>query len=199
MECCVFGNLYNGLCVAGEDSNVELERCNIFHNGLNGIDALGDIRHLVVSECSIHDNLNGINRWVYNAEDSELEAISTKHLADNVIRDNRRDECKVRSMPKDGRSLADMAIDQNICTFALTGPHFIKQDVWTCSTCKLSDTEGCCAVCVRTCHSGHDVELAYEAVDYYCDCSLLLTCSFRTTIEDKLKEKIRLGSQMQNE
>ena len=106
----------------------ELIRCNVFHNGLNGIEALGSVQTLVVSDCSIHDNLNGINRWLFNVQDAtELKTIAEMYLAENTIHDNRRDECKVRAMPMDGRSLADVANDENVCTFLLTGPQFISQ------------------------------------------------------------------------
>ncbi|KAJ4461416.1 putative mitogen-activated protein kinase kinase kinase 11 [Paratrimastix pyriformis] len=55
------------------------------------------------------------------------------------------------------------------CTFADTGVSFVKQMVFRCRTCGLLGSRGCCALCARVCHRGHDL---FEAgvMEFYCDC-----------------------------
>ncbi|KAJ4462632.1 putative von Willebrand factor type A domain protein [Paratrimastix pyriformis] len=58
------------------------------------------------------------------------------------------------------------------CTYAETGNHGVKQRVFHCRTCGLLDNLGCCAVCVRVCHRGHDVFEEDCSSGFYCDCGL---------------------------
>ena len=57
----------------------------------------------------------------------------------------------------------------NCCTFNETGKKYYKQDRYACKTCSFKDDEGVCSVCVRTCHSDHDV--SYDGyLSHFCDC-----------------------------
>jgi hypothetical protein len=44
------------------------------------------------------------------------------------------------------------------CTFMSTGSEFESQHWYHCRTCGLVEDKGCCVICVRTCHVGHDVQ-----------------------------------------
>ena len=67
-----------------------------------------------------------------------------------------------------GRTMAE-AMQADLCTFTATGSNFEKQHWYHCYTCGLSNSEGCCSVCVRRCHAGHDVSYARFS-RFFCDC-----------------------------
>ncbi|KAK8892334.1 perineurial glial growth [Tritrichomonas musculus] len=61
------------------------------------------------------------------------------------------------------------------CTFAATSEKFIDQKYYRCNTCGLSAKKsmGICEHCMKCCHKGHDVCLAFDAdasVQSFCDC-----------------------------
>jgi hypothetical protein len=166
----------------------------VFQHRLAGVEGLADIAAFQVQGCNIHDNLNGITRYLPAGVSSEEIAQFTETMKrENVVEENRREEVKVRIMEM-GKSLAQMADDENVCSFILTGPHFVHQGIWHCKTCKLDNRMGVCGICARTCHAGHDVELKYEA-DFYCDCGESFEdCQFREVVAEKVEEKRRLGT-----
>ena len=113
----------------------------------------------------------------------------------NSIHDNRKEDIKLRTKIA-GKNLAEIADEDNLCTFLLTGPHFVEQDIYHCRTCKLDNKEGVCVVCARTCHEGHDCSFSYRS-SFYCDCASkeeFKGCSFREEAEETIYEKDRLGS-----
>jgi hypothetical protein len=67
-----------------------------------------------------------------------------------------------------GRSLGD-ANKSNLCTFTSTGSNFEKQHWYHCYTCGLTNSEGCCSVCIRRCHAGHVVSYSRFS-RFFCDC-----------------------------
>jgi hypothetical protein len=67
-----------------------------------------------------------------------------------------------------GRSVSD-ANKANMCTFTSTGSNFEKQHWYHCYTCGLTNSEGCCSVCVRRCHAGHVVSYSRFS-RFFCDC-----------------------------
>ncbi|CAH8457758.1 unnamed protein product [Schistosoma intercalatum] len=56
------------------------------------------------------------------------------------------------------------------CTFTWTGPDHIRQDIFECRTCGLTDSLCCCTECARVCHKGHDCRLKRTSPTAYCDC-----------------------------
>lgn len=56
-----------------------------------------------------------------------------------------------------------------LCSFALTGPEHKPQHFYHCYTCNLVGSKGCCTVCAKKCHKGHDVIYARNT-RCYCDC-----------------------------
>ena len=59
--------------------------------------------------------------------------------------------------------------NEDICTFTQTGTSFRKQHWYYCHTCDFEDNAGVCSVCVKTCHSNHDVSYAKYS-RFFCDC-----------------------------
>lgn len=61
------------------------------------------------------------------------------------------------------------AIAGKCCTYAQTGNNYTEQHWYFCYTCKLMGSNGCCTVCARVCHRGHDV--GYSRFSrFFCDC-----------------------------
>ena len=56
-----------------------------------------------------------------------------------------------------------------VCSFALTGSNFTEQHWYYCYTCGLTQSEGCCSVCIRVCHKGHVVSYSRKS-RFFCDC-----------------------------
>ena len=56
-----------------------------------------------------------------------------------------------------------------VCTFATTGSNFTEQHWYYCYTCGLTQSEGCCSVCVKVCHKGHAVSYSRRS-RFFCDC-----------------------------
>merc|ERR1712107_544281 len=59
--------------------------------------------------------------------------------------------------------------EDGICTFSQTGTNFRPQHWYYCHTCNFETSEGVCSVCVKTCHSNHDVSYAQYS-PFFCDC-----------------------------
>jgi len=59
--------------------------------------------------------------------------------------------------------------EDGICTFSQTGTTFRPQHWYYCHTCNFETSEGVCSVCVKTCHSNHDVSYAQYS-PFFCDC-----------------------------
>ena len=58
---------------------------------------------------------------------------------------------------------------KNTCSYSHTGDDFTEQHWYNCYTCGLSWDKGCCNLCARICHKGHDV--AYSRFSsFFCDC-----------------------------
>eukprot|EP01135_Chromosphaera_perkinsii_P006329 Nk52_evm58s485 gene=Nk52_evmTU58s485 len=56
-----------------------------------------------------------------------------------------------------------------LCTYTYTGKNFKDQHWYFCYTCGLTNSEGCCSVCARLCHAGHDIAYARYS-RFFCDC-----------------------------
>lgn len=66
------------------------------------------------------------------------------------------------------------AVAGKCCTYAQTGNNYTEQHWYFCYTCKLMGSNGCCTVCARTCHRGHDV--GYSRFSrFFCDCGASTT------------------------
>lgn len=56
-----------------------------------------------------------------------------------------------------------------VCTFVSNQKQFVNQHWYHCYTCNLVHDKGCCRLCVRLCHRGHDVSYARLSC-FFCDC-----------------------------
>ena len=72
--------------------------------------------------------------------------------------DEKHDEMSV--LDSNGRN----ALCNQLCTHVFSGNEFVEQHWYHCLTCNLINEKGCCSVCVRVCHQGHDV--VYVTVCY---------------------------------
>ena len=57
----------------------------------------------------------------------------------------------------------------DICTFVQTSKNFTNQHWYFCYTCELTGSNGCCAVCAKQCHKGHNVVYSRKS-NFFCDC-----------------------------
>jgi hypothetical protein len=55
------------------------------------------------------------------------------------------------------------------CTYLITGRRFMIQKWYNCLTCFDSNRQGCCEICARICHVGHNLVFAKKS-RFYCDC-----------------------------
>lgn len=59
---------------------------------------------------------------------------------------------------------------EEVCTFASTQHHYIRQPWYGCNTCGIVTNRGSCHLCARVCHRGHD--LVYQNTsEFFCDCA----------------------------
>ncbi|KAL3318578.1 E3 ubiquitin-protein ligase ubr5 [Cichlidogyrus casuarinus] len=77
--------------------------------------------------------------------------------------------------------VAEYMLDNDSCSFTWTGPDHIKQDIFECRTCGLTETLCCCTECARACHKGHDCRLKRTSPTAYCDCWERCRCSSLVT------------------
>ncbi|KAF2077723.1 hypothetical protein CYY_000970 [Polysphondylium violaceum] len=56
-----------------------------------------------------------------------------------------------------------------LCTYSVTKNDYIDQHWYFCFTCGLKFSEGCCSVCVKVCHKGHQVSYSRFS-RFFCDC-----------------------------
>jgi hypothetical protein len=62
-----------------------------------------------------------------------------------------------------------LGVCRRTCTFIQTGEGFTEQHWYNCYTCGLLWDKGCCSLCVRVCHAGHDVGYSRKS-SFFCDC-----------------------------
>ena len=83
-------------------------------------------------------------------------------------------DCGTGRAPKPCSCLGNAATC-NTCTYFYLGRQFIGQRFYQCLTCRLPDPMGCCEVCARVCHAGHNIKLLDRSIpigdcDSFCDC-----------------------------
>lgn len=66
-------------------------------------------------------------------------------------------------------TLKNGKVISKICSFIETGEGFTEQHWYNCYTCGLLWDKGCCALCARVCHKGHDVGYSRKS-SFFCDC-----------------------------
>ena len=68
------------------------------------------------------------------------------------------------------------------CTFSYLREEYIGQRFYNCLTCGLTDGMGCCEICARVCHVGHDIRLVPRSNppsrqhSSFCDCGASGAC-----------------------
>lgn len=114
------------------------------------------------------------------------EALEEQHDADSEDDDSVLDLAEWASAPVGGKSLGSGATSVTaskatavatssqqepplVCTFVSSHKQFVNQHWYHCYTCGLVHDKGCCRLCVRLCHRGHDVSYARLSC-FFCDC-----------------------------
>ena len=67
------------------------------------------------------------------------------------------------------RSNKDEVAKTRTCSFVETGEGFVEQHWYNCYTCGLLWDKGCCSLCARVCHQGHDIGYSRKS-SFFCDC-----------------------------
>jgi hypothetical protein len=173
-KCIFFRNRFNGLGF-GEGTRATVSNCNVFDNRLNGIDVMHSSATIV--DCNIERNWCGVRQVM--EPDELVTDLSRSNVSENV-----RAQSVVLEVGK-GEDLVAKAEATGVCTFLLTGPHFMNHDrVYRCLTC-MTGYVGCCRACRDTCHAGHNVQ-DWEAdelpMSFFCDCAISPTCTFADRI-----------------
>jgi len=73
------------------------------------------------------------------------------------------DEEQVSPEEEEGR------LASKVCSYTKTSNTFSEQHWYHCWTCGLTLQEGCCAVCAKVCHRGHDITYSRYS-RFFCDC-----------------------------
>jgi len=83
-----------------------------------------------------------------------------------------------------------MLCSNDVCSFTWTGKNHIKQVIFECQTCGLTETLCCCSECVRVCHKGHVVTQKKNPPTAYCDCWEKCCCKSLVAGDQKQREKL---------
>jgi E3 ubiquitin-protein ligase UBR4 len=78
------------------------------------------------------------------------------------------------------------AVAGKSCTYTQTGNNYTEQHWYFCYTCRLVGSEGCCSVCARVCHRGHDVGYSRYS-RFFCDCGASTTSACKSLKPIKYK------------
>lgn len=78
------------------------------------------------------------------------------------------------------------AVAGKACTFTVTGNNYTEQHWYFCYTCRLVGSEGCCSVCARVCHRGHDIGYSRYS-RFFCDCGASTTTPCKSLKPIKVK------------
>lgn len=76
------------------------------------------------------------------------------------------------------------------CSFTWTKKQHIKQDIYECKTCNLTESLCCCTECAQTCHVGHECVLKKTSPTAYCDCSNSCQCKSLTEGDQEERERL---------
>ena len=82
--------------------------------------------------------------------------------------------CEVGATSPYARSLVDArvlaALDSRICTRETAEELSVRQFYYSCTSCGLVRSRGCCEGCVRSCHIGHEIALVPKLGDFEYRC-----------------------------
>ena len=75
-----------------------------------------------------------------------------------------------RPQPRATPPAVQQCIDNNTCTYVITGQKFEPQPYYMCYDCGLSDGQGVCQSCANVCHAGHRLSERITSDNFFCDC-----------------------------
>ena len=97
----------------------------------------------------------------YHEEDEPMGTDVEESLSDGMEVDAAADEA--------ASERREWELACKLCSYASTGNSFTEQHWYYCYTCGLTESEGCCSICVKVCHKGHDVSYSRRS-RFFCDC-----------------------------
>jgi hypothetical protein len=108
-----------------------------------------------------------------DGSDAELPAAAQAGSAELGVATSNMDEADADVSPVGDLARAEEQKERqlacSVCSFAVTGSNFTDQHWYYCYTCGLTQSEGCCSVCIRVCHKGHVVSYS-RCSRFFCDC-----------------------------
>ena len=133
---------------------------------------------VVKMELAMNDAMNdAINDAMMEAEDGEGgddDGVESYHEEDEPmgtdVEESLSDGMEVDAAADEAASeRREWELACKLCTYASTGNSFTEQHWYYCYTCGLTESEGCCSICVKVCHKGHDVSYSRRS-RFFCDC-----------------------------
>jgi len=121
--------------------------------------------------------------------EKQIKSLNSKHeeemqsklneikILKNTIRDNESKASefanKIQGKDKEIMRLTIELDSNNVekCTYVKTKRDYVDQHWFHCRTCGLIGSNGCCHVCAKNCHSGHDVYYDRFCRGCFCDCA----------------------------
>eukprot|EP00941_MAST-03F_sp_MAST-3F-sp1_P003693 g3693.t1 len=107
------------------------------------------------------------------------------YIERNILSRNRPHQFQSLQLVKDDEEI--YGCDEK-CSRAIFDNRFICQHWYHCYTCNLTNEKGCCSVCAKTCHKGHDVVYARKS-RFFCDCAVQSCRKKSYRVNENGKEK----------
>ncbi|XP_054154393.1 F-box only protein 11-like [Oppia nitens] len=157
-----------GVCIFNGGKGV-LEENDIFRNAQAGV-LISTQSHPVLRRNRIFDGL---------AAGVEITNNATATLEFNQIFNNRFGGLCLASGVQpilkgnkiyDNHNAVEKAVNSGQCLYKISSyTSFPMHDFYRCRTCNTTDRNAICVNCIKTCHSGHDVEFIRHD-RFFCDC-----------------------------
>lgn len=157
-----------GVCIFNGGKGV-LEENDIFRNAQAGV-LISTQSHPVLRRNRIFDGL---------AAGVEITNNATATLEFNQVFNNRFGGLCLASGVQpiikgnkifDNHNAVEKAVNSGQCLYKISSyTSFPMHDFYRCKTCNTTDRNAICVNCIKTCHSGHDVEFIRHD-RFFCDC-----------------------------
>ncbi|KAK2727647.1 F-box only protein 11-like [Artemia franciscana] len=164
----IFDGRDGGICIFNSGKGV-LEENDIFRNAQAGV-LISTQSHPILRRNRIYDGL---------AAGVEITNNATATLEHNQIFNNRFGGLCIASgvIPImrgnkifNNQDVVEKAVNGGQCLYKISSyTSFPMHDFYRCRTCNTTDRNAVCVNCIKTCHSGHDIEFVRHD-RFFCDC-----------------------------
>jgi len=105
------------------------------------------------------------------SQQSTTQAATTPPTTSNITTTNvTTTSPQPQTQTQTPKSLVEEAISLGVCTYSKTKDTFHPQQLYMCVTCDLAANKGCCVVCAKKCHAGHQISGPIPSSGFFCDC-----------------------------